>query len=101
MKGTAMGLLKLFGVRLPRPGDDTDADRVIREAVTDAFTAQQKLRENIQSSPGFAGIICRALGCEHPDCTTPLQSLHDRVMQIPKVVSAALGGSSQVLPSPD
>jgi predicted RND superfamily exporter protein len=93
-------VLQLFGIRPPRPGDDVAADRTIRQAVTDAFTAQTKLRENIRHEPGFAGVICRALGCEHPDCLAPMRSIEERITQIPKVVSVALGGSSQVLPLP-
>jgi hypothetical protein len=93
-------VLKLFGIRLPRPGDDVAADRTIRQAVTDAFTAQTKLRENIRHEPGFAGVICRALGCNHPDCLVPMSSIEKRITQIPRVVSVVLGGSSQVLPLP-
>jgi hypothetical protein len=95
-----MRLLQIFGIRPPRPGDDVVADRTIRQAVTDAFCAQQKLRENIRHEPGFAGVICRALGCEHPDCLVPMRSIESRITQIPRVVSVALGGSSQVLPLP-
>jgi hypothetical protein len=95
-----MRLMSVLGIRPPQPGDDTLADRAIRAAVSAAHCAHEMLRENIRHDPQFAGTICRALGCAHPDCVAPLGAIEARVNQIPKVVSAALGGSAQVLPFP-
>lgn len=67
-----MGILSLAGIRLPRPGDDTVADRKIRQALESSACAHRSLRHSLQTDPKFAGIICRALGCSQDGCGSPL-----------------------------
>lgn len=101
MKGHAMHLLKFAGVRLPKPGDDTVADQAIRSALAAVADAHGRLRRLIASDPHAAGIICRALGCQHPDCQDPLPVIEARSGQIPPVIEK-LSDQPQnpVLPKP-
>jgi hypothetical protein len=62
MRLLSMGILSLAGVKLPKPGDDTAADRAIRQALELAACAHKTLRDNLRTDPAFAQTICQALG---------------------------------------
>ncbi len=94
-----MGLLAVFGIRPPRPGDDSVANRAILAAFSGAAIAHNTLRRNLRTDPFFAGIICKAMGCAHPDCQAPLPALIERAHQIPPIVDRLSEGSAPVLPA--
>jgi hypothetical protein len=68
MRLLSMGILSLAGVKLPKPGDDTAADRAIRQALELAACAHKTLRDNLRTDPAFAPTICQALGCNTGAC---------------------------------
>jgi hypothetical protein len=94
-----MGLLRFVGVQAPKPGDDTIADRAIREVLEAANNAHKRLREHLRNEPGFVGIICRALGCTDPECVAPLPVVQERIEQIPPIVDKLAEGTSPILPA--
>lgn len=95
-----MGLLSFAGVRPAQPGDDTLADRTLRAALAGVAVAHETLRESLRHDPFFAGVICRAMGCNHPQCLAPLPALEERIQQIPPIVDLLSEGSARVLPAP-
>lgn len=96
-----MGLFSYLGIRVPRPGDDSIADQALRTALAGAAYAHQTLRESLRSDPFFGTIICRALGCQDPECKGPTPILDLRSRQMPPIVDKLSEGHNPVLPKPE
>lgn len=95
-----MALFRFLGIRLPRPGDDSIANRAILEAFSGTAIAHNALRRNLRIDPFFASVICKAMGCAHPDCGDPLPAIAERAEQIPVIVDKLSEGSAPILPRP-
>lgn len=93
-----MSFLSFFGIRAPQPGDDSIADLALRAALDGAAYAHGTLREALRTDPVFGSVICRALGCQDPECKAPLPTLERRTDQIPPVIDTLSEGEAPVLP---